>query len=222
MWVGVGMLIVGTFLAQLLRDAHVARWAVSMLDSDQKVNAPSAAKIVLFLASTVLLAFVAAASTDRWYRRRWLGIAAVFAFLSFDEMMYVHQRISHSLHEALHTEGALEFAWVLIYLPLVAVLAVVYLPFWWKLPQPLRRSTLIAALCLAGGSGGLELVKSSLHEDRWTLQFGLLAAVSDSLELIGLGLLVTALLLHLSGTAPKFEIEFEARNRPRVPPPSGR
>ena len=73
MWVGVGVLIVGTFFAQLLRDAHVARWAVSMLDSDQKVNAPSAAKIVLFLASTVLFAFVAAASTDRWYRRRWIG-----------------------------------------------------------------------------------------------------------------------------------------------------
>ena len=96
---------------------------------------------MLFLASTVLLAFVAAASTDRWCRRRWLGIAAIFAFLSFDEMMYVHQRISHSLHEALDTEGALEFAWVLIYLPLVAVCS--------------QSSTYPSGGALGGGCGGL-------------------------------------------------------------------
>lgn len=209
-WTGGASLIIGTFGAQLLHDSHVAHWAVPMLDSDQKVNAPSAGKIVLLLAATVLLALVAAASTDRWHRRRWLGMAAVFAFLSFDEMAYLHQRISDALHDTLDTQGALRFAWVLLYLPLVAVLAIVYLPFWWKLPSRLRWTMLVAALCFAGGSGGLELAKSdSFREAHWTLQFGLLAALSDSLELIGLALLVVTLLRYLSQTAPELEVELD-------------
>ena len=60
----------------------------------------------------------------------------------------------------------------------------------------------MAAIAFAGGSGGIELVKSALFEDdHWKLSFGLAASVSDSLELLGLALLVTALLTTLSRSA---------------------
>ena len=45
----------------------------------------------------------------------------------------------------------------------------------------------------AGGSGGIEFFKADLFDGRhWKLSFGLAASASDSLELLGLAVLVTA------------------------------
>lgn len=194
-WVAVMLLIAATFAVQFIRNRSGRSTIVDLLDSDQKLNFPSAMKILLLLGATVLLALTARTVRDRWHRIRWLGMSAVFAMLTLDEMTYMHQRLSDALHDAFGTSGPLKFAWVLVYLPLLVVLAVVYLPFWRKLPNPLRTQLVFAALGFAGGSGGIEFVKSELFDDRhWKLSFGLVASVSDSLELLGLALLCTALL----------------------------
>ncbi len=194
-WVAVAILIVATFSVQFVRSQSGRSVIVDLFDANQKLNFPTAMKVVLLLGSTVLFVGVGLTVRDRWHRIRWFGIGAVFAFLSLDEMTYMHQRISDILHESLGTSGPLQFAWVLVYLPLLAVLTVVYLPFWRRLANPLRTQLLLAAIGFAGGSGGLEFFKAALFDDeRWKLSFGLVASTSDSLELLGLALLVSALL----------------------------
>ena len=214
-WVTVAFLILATFVVQLVRHRWGLSTPVILFDSDQKLNFPSAMKILLLLSATLLFAALALTVRDRWHRRRWFGISAVFALLSLDEMTYMHQRLSDALHDHLGTSGSLKFAWVLVYLPLLAALMVVYLPFWRKLSNPFRTQLLVAAIAFAGGSGGIEFVKAKLFDDdHWRLSFGMVASLSDSLELIGLALLVTALLTTLSRTTHAVTVGFNEGNRP--------
>lgn len=208
-WLAVAVLIVATFVVQFIRNQSGRSTVVNLLDSDQKLNFPSAMKILLLLSATVLFLVIAITVHDHWHRVRWYGMSAVFAVLTIDEMTYMHQRLSDALHDLLETGGILRFAWVLVYLPLVAVLMVVYLPFWRRLPNPLRTQLLVAALGFAGGSGGIEFVKSGLFDDRhWKLSFGLVASASDSLELIGLAVLVTALLATIGRATSSVTVNF--------------
>ena len=206
------VLIVATFAAQLFRAAVSANTIVNLFDSDQKLNFPSTAKLLLMLAATALFAAVGLATTVRHDRVRWLGMGVIFALVTLDEYTYMHQRISDAVHDVTGAHGALRFSWVLIYLPLVVVLAVVYLPFWRTLPSRLRHRLLAAALLFAGGSGGIELVKGALYdEEHWSLQYGLVASLSDSLELIGLAILVAILLEHLATETTGVELRLRPR-----------
>jgi hypothetical protein len=198
-WIVVAVLIAATFAVQLFREAVSANTVVNLFDSDQKLNFPTTAKLVLMLAATLLFALVALASTVHATRVRWFGMSVIFGLVTLDEFTYMHQRLSDAMHDVAGTHGALRFAWVLVYLPLVVVLGVVYLPFWRKLDARFRYRLLAAALLFAGGSGGIELVKGAIYDDEhWSLSFGLIASLSDSLELIGLAILVTILLEHLA------------------------
>ena len=213
-WIAVGVLVLATFAAQLYRRAASANTVVNLFDSDQKLNFPSTAKLLLMLGATALFAGVGLAATTRHDRVRWLGMSAIFGLVTLDEFTYMHQRLSDAMHDAAGTHGALRFAWVLVYLPLLAILAVVYLPFWRNLPTRLRYGLLLAALLFAGGSAGIELVKGALYDDEhWSLSFGLVASFSDSLELIGLAILVAILLEHVSTLTRGFDLRLlpEAR-----------
>src|SRR4051812_25998601 len=207
-WIVVAVLIAATFAAQLFREAGSANTVVNLFDSDQKLNFPSTAKLLMMLGATGLFAVIGLATAERHPRVRWLGMAVIFGLVTLDEFTYMHQRLSDAMHDVAGTHGALRFAWVLVYLPLVVVLAIVYFPFWRKLDARLRHRLLAAALLFAGGSGGIELVKGAIYDDgRWSLSFGLVASLSDSLELIGLAILVTILLEHLATLTRTVDIQ---------------
>jgi hypothetical protein len=198
-WILVVVLIVATFAAQLFREAVSANTVVNLLDSDQKLNFPTTLKLLLMLTSTGLFALVGLATAERRARVRWLGMAVIFGLVTLDEFTYMHQRLSDAIHDAVGTGGVLRFAWIVVYLPLLVVVAIVYLPFWRNLARRLRYQLLAAAILFAGGSAGVELAKGALYDDdQWSLTFGLVASVSDSLELIGLALLVAALLEYVT------------------------
>ena len=70
-------------------------------------------------------------------------------------------------------------------------------------------------MLFAGGSGGIELIKGAIYnDDRWSVSYGLVASLSDSLELIGLAILVTILLEHLATLTRTIEIRFEPSRSP--------
>jgi hypothetical protein len=210
-WIVVVALIVATFAAQLFRAAVSSNTVVNLFDSDQKLNFPSTAKLLLMLSATTLFALIGLASTVRRARVRWLGMSGIFALVTLDEFTYMHQRLSDAMHDAAGTHGALRFAWVLVYLPIVVVIAVVYLPFWRGLPNRLRNGLLAAAVLFAGGSAGIELVKGAIYDDdHWSLSFGLIASLSDSLELIGLTILVAILLEHLATMTAGIDVRLGA------------
>jgi hypothetical protein len=211
MWWLVAALIVGTFGAQLWhKAAGDENTVINLFDSDQKLNFPTGLKLALMLAATVLFLVVGLGAALRSDRVRWMGLGALFAFVTLDELTYMHQRLSDAFHDWFGASGALRFAWIVVYVPVLAVVAFVYFPWWRALPRHLRNGLLWAALLFAGGSAGIELAKGALYDEHdWGLKFGLVAALSDSLELLGLGILVAMLLREVASSPRTLTLDFD-------------
>jgi hypothetical protein len=203
-------LIVGTFAAQLMKANGVGLGIARFIDADVKVNLPTGFK-VFSLATAALLAWAigrTAHAADDGGARRWTQMAAVLAFLTVDEMAYVHQSLAAWTGER---SGILHYSWVIVYLPAAMVIGVLFLPFVASLRRDLRTNLVLAGLLFGGGSGGVELVKAKMVHGAGeeSLAFYLTTAVSDSLEMIGLAVLVVALLGELRRRAGSVELRFE-------------
>lgn len=211
MWWLVAFLIVATFAAQAAhRLSGDDSTAVNLFDSDQKLNFPTTMKLALMLGVTLLFLVVALGTARRHDRIRWTGLGALFALVTLDELTYMHQRISDAFHNWFGASGVLRFAWIVVYVPALAVVAFVYFPWWRVLPHHLRNGLLWAALLFAGGSAGIELAKGALYDEHhWHLKFGLVAALSDSLELLGLGILVAMLLREVATSPRAVTVDFD-------------
>lgn len=199
--VTVAFLIVATYVAQLLKDHHHALTLAQLFDSDVKANFPTGFKIFALTASALTIWMVARharATHDRW-ARQWLFLAGVVGFLTIDETAWLHHAVSAFLDGHTGWSGALKFSWAVIYLGAAALAAAYLWPFFWALPRPAQIGFAAAGVLFGGGSGVLEMVKgvtiSNGHDD--SLRLMLVAATSDSLELIGLSILLMTALREL-------------------------
>jgi hypothetical protein len=205
--------IVLTFVAQFFKDAGRFGAVTRFFDSDQKLNFPSVIKELALVASALgvyAISRIARDEGDRW-AGRWRFLAVVVALLALDEMTFAHQTLGQVLQRRLEFDGALHFAWVVVYLPLALAVVVALVPFWWNLARPLRWSFAWAAVLFGGGAGLVTLVKGWIESDSGqdSLAFFLTAAASDSLELIGLAVLVLAVFNELAWRAGQITIALD-------------
>lgn len=126
-------------------------------------------------------------------RVRWKVLAVVFAFLAFDENLRIHETIADT---SSFNFGAAGLA---IYLPVLVVLALWWLPLLRRLDGRLRRLLLAAAVLYVGGAGGVEAA-SQLYAGiagKATPLYVVLATLEETLEMASVAALVYALLDHL-------------------------
>jgi hypothetical protein len=208
--VTVAALVVLTFIAQFLKDAGWLSSVSRFFDSDVKLNFPSVFKDFAMVVSALgvwAIARVARDEGDPW-AVHWRVLAVVIGLLALDEMTFAHQSIGETLSNHFDFTGPLHFAWVVLYLPLALAVFLILARFWWNLPPALRWSFACAGVLFAGGSGGLELIKGSIAsaEGQQTLRFYLAAAASDSLEMIGLAILLLTVLRELGRRAGQVSV----------------
>jgi hypothetical protein len=202
--------IVLTFAAQFMKDAGLLGSVTRFFDSDTKLNFPSVIKELALVASALglyAISRVARDEGDRW-AGRWRVLTLVVSLLALDEMMLGHQSLSDVLKRRFDFDGPLHFAWVVVYLPLAVAVFVMLARFWWSLPRRLRWSFAWAGVLFGGGSGLVALLKGVIASDsgQQSLAFYLAAAVSDSLELVGLAILVLAVFEELARRAGKITV----------------
>ena len=106
--------------------------ALRLFDVNKEANLPAwFSSSVLLVSSLVLWATAREKSAvhDR-YARHWWVLAAVFRYLSLDELISLHEATSGMIREALDVsdEGALSQAWILHAAPLVGAAVRVGLP----------------------------------------------------------------------------------------------
>lgn len=123
-------------------------------------------------------------------RRGWAGLAAIFALLSLDEAIELHESLGGA---ELH--GPLYFSWVVPGALLTGMFGLAYLRFWLRLPSATRRAFAIAFAIYVGAALGMELPLGA-----WTEQHGddnfvyaLLDFGEESLELVGLTYFLAAI-----------------------------
>lgn len=179
---------------------HFARGLVRrdflvLLSLSYEGNLPTWASAALLAIAGLLLAVIAAGSPVD--RPRWWLLAAGFFYISFDEVVGVHEAVDAMFE---NTGGVFYYGWVIPAAALVAVLAAFYVPFLRRLPGASRRRFVVAGAIYVTGALLLELPLGLWTEhagpDNWV--YALIDLVEESLELIGVTAFILALVDHLA------------------------
>lgn len=192
---------------------HEIRGVGYLFSFDEKTNFPTAFKLFGLLFSAVLLWLISSskkAAADR-YVMHWRILSLIFVYLTLDEEARLHQMLGRVVRSLVHVEGILYHGWVIIYLPLVLVFAIVYLKFFFHLQGSTRLRFFLAGVCYAGGSGGVELVKGHFEANYGgseNLGFSIIANTSDTLECVGLLIFVNVLLSYLANCVGEARLKF--------------
>lgn len=183
-----------------------------LFDLDREGNVPAWFSSVTLCLPAVLLAIIGWAERRRRapYAWHWLFLAVVFAGLSLDEAVGLHELSITPLRAALHTGGVLHFAWVIPGAGFVAIVGITYFRFVLALPPPSRRGMLIAALLYLGGALGLELVGAALTAAGRSDSVGYSLAVlaEETLEMTGVVVFIRVLAAHIARELPEVQIRF--------------
>jgi hypothetical protein len=151
----------------------------------------------------------------------WLGLAASFLFLSFDELFMMHERLVIPVRAAVHATGLLYFAWVIPYGIGVSVLALVYLHFLLRLPASVRHLTVGAGVIYVTGALGFELLAGAYFEEHRTkdLVFAMLATCEETLEMGGALLFLYALMTYIDAELGNLYFRVASSPEPSLPLP---
>ncbi len=190
--------LAGLFSKYALGHGHVFG-LVPMFDLDEEGNIPTLYSSTLLLLSSVILAAFARAKRSRADRFAlyWTGLSAIFLFLAVDEAASIHEVLIR-LREAFETRGVLHFPWLIVYIPLVLLVAAVYLRFLAALPRRTAGLFLLAGALYVGGAAGVEMiggVQASLYGEE-NLAYSLITTMEELLELSGLLVFIYALLSY--------------------------
>ena len=185
---------------------------VHMFDLDMERNIPTFFSSILLLFSGFLfyvLSFLSKVSKDPMPTHRyWFGLSLVFTFLAIDENAKIHEQIGDFTKQFIDVGGYLYYPWVISYVMLTLILAIVYFKFFLSMPKKLFLAFMLAAFIFLSGAIGFELIganESSIHGTS-TIRYSILYTIEESLEMFGviylihilLGILETYPTLHLN------------------------
>jgi hypothetical protein len=203
---------------KVLAGAGSINWLVELFRLNQEQNIPSFLAGLLWLTSAVLFGWVwrvQAAVGDR--RVSWLLLSLLFLFFAYDELFEVHELLIVPMRERFGLSGLLHFAWIPVYLLLVAGVAWVFWPAWRDLERRLKMWFAAAAATFLSGAVFFEMLGGARYTGaEGDVVYGMLYTIEESLELAGLIMLVYALLSLAEGSSLQVHDPMASSNRTRV------
>lgn len=153
------------------------------------------------------------------YAWHWWGLSAGLLMMSLDEAAQVHEGIvGFTLVSYFgRGEGIFYYRWYLVYIPIIVVLACLYLPFIKRLPLRYSSRFMLSALVFLSGAIGVEIMESYLSYSGITTAISIL--VEETLEMTSIVILIQSLLLYLADSNYTLKLNFDrqdialARNR---------
>ena len=171
-------------------------YGASFLYLDHENNLPTwFANLLLILAAGLLMVIGRVERT--W---PWVVLGFLFLFLALDEIVSLHERLNRPLRQVMNASDSLQALWVLPALLFVGGLTALCWRFFRRLPSRTRKLFTLAALLFIGGALGAELISGTLAsvDTPWTLGYGLVSVIEESLELCGVSVFIYALLQYLA------------------------
>jgi hypothetical protein len=196
--VGLGVELWHGFAPSTVSDALLPRFSLSF-----EGNVPTWLSSALLLACALLSADIASAPTMN-RTRTWWGAAAAFTWASLDETAEIHE----NLGGVFRTGGVLYFDWVVPASLALLALAFVFWPWFRALPSATRRRLAVAWCVYFTGALLMELPLGWWTERAGadSLGYALLDWVEETLEFVGIVMMLLALLAHReAGAAPASE-----------------
>lgn len=186
--------------------------AIDIFSVNRELTIPTWFSATLLLIATVLFALIAAAkrtSQDR-YTLYWIGLAAIFLYLTIDEGAAIHEIVADITQASLNPTGFLTFGWQIIAAPLVLIFGLLYLRFLFHLPPRIRNLFILAGILYVGGA----LVVEAVSANQWylgggvTLQYLAIGTVEEFCEMLGVVVLIYALLSY--AVAMRYDFVFRS------------
>jgi hypothetical protein len=174
-------------------------------------NLPTLFSSAILALCGLLAAVVAAAGKDEGKARylQWMGVAGVFVFLAIDESALLHERATHAVRHFVELErmGLSHAAWTIPYMAAALLILAVYWRFFWRLPRATRRQFGSGIALYLIGAVGMEFISCIwLDTTERNAVYYLLGTVEESLEMIGIIVIIAALVSYLEKQYPDFSL----------------
>jgi hypothetical protein len=185
---------------------------VRVFHVDYEPSVPAVFSVIMLLLSAVLFWVIASAERHRGRRSiGWYGLAALFAYLAFDEGAELHDLATRPLRALFDLGGIFHFAWVLPALVAVVLIGLIYARFIAALPAQTRRWVIIAASMYVAGALGVEMVGGAYLDaiGERNFRYELIVTVEEGLEMLAVALLLRTLLIHASLHVGALRAEFD-------------
>ena len=176
------------------------------VDLDIEKNIPSFySGFALFFSSLLFFCLSSLEKKQGRKSRYWLGLAAVFLFLSLDETFVLHERLGDYTEKYIKSTGILEasgllyFPWIIPYSILMTILGLLYFHFIFRLPRKTTVLLILSAIIFLTGAAGFDMLggrEAELH-GYYTITYTVLYTIEEFLEMIGVVLLVYTLLDYI-------------------------
>jgi hypothetical protein len=180
---------------------------------DLEMTVPTYFNALILLFSGVLLTIIALLKrkTRDPNTIHWFILAFLFWFMAMDETISLHEFLIKPLRDAFNTSGFLYFAWVIVAIPLLIMLALTYRKFIQALPKWARILILLAGTIYVASALGIEMV-GGWYFERFggnQIPYIVLTTIEETLEMAGILIFIYALLRYLSEYFP--EVQFSVR-----------
>ena len=174
---------------------------VRFVDVSREANITSWFSSVLLLIGALLILLIARLKNleKDTFARHWAFMAYVFFFLSLDEAARIHEATIEPLRTFLNTSGIFYYAWVIIAIPVLLILAIFYAKFVFSLPGKTRNQFIFAAVLFLSGALGLEMLGGFWFdvEVNGLYLSSILITFEELLENLGVVVFISALLTYI-------------------------
>ncbi|NUM55985.1 MAG: hypothetical protein HUU46_20280 [Candidatus Hydrogenedentes bacterium] len=188
---------------------------VPLFNMEEETNIPSLWSTCLWLGAGALAGLIAYSARRGAGRDwpHWTGLAGIFCAFGMDETIQFHERMGGVVVNLLRMEGMratgfLYYVWIIPALIFAIVVFFVYLRFLMRLPHTVMALMVLGGAVFIAGSVGFELLEGPIDESGGYMNARYTAYVTfeESLEMIGVSILIFALLRYLADRTPPFEI----------------
>jgi hypothetical protein len=200
---------IGIVWAQFYGDVPIKSSIANMFNLDMESNLPTFFSSAILMLSALLFYLLSKTSSEieMEHRSYWLGLSFVFFFLSIDESAKIHEAVGDLIDSFVHSSGYLDYPWLIPYAILVLVLILFYIRFFWHMERKVFREFAAAAVIYLSGAIGFELLgaKEASSNGTDTLSYAVCSTLEESMEMIGVIILIHILLKLLEGKSFTFD-----------------
>ncbi|MBU3822775.1 hypothetical protein KO566_11945 [Flavobacteriaceae bacterium XHP0103] len=170
-----------------------------LFDFNDEKNIPTMFSSFILFFSAMLLGLLGIKDKNVKYSP-WFGLAAIFTFLSIDEMIGLHEHLVSVVKMVIPTSGIFYYAWIIPYGIALIILFAVYYRFLFKLPRKILYLFILSGIIFVFGAIVIESFEGwedELHGQR-TLRYCLMYTFEETLEMLGVSLFIYSILSYSS------------------------
>ncbi|MGB3468287.1 MAG: hypothetical protein WBA74_23580 [Cyclobacteriaceae bacterium] len=194
------LVLLGLNVLGILFQYYFEIGSIELIDFNKEHNLPTFySSLALLIASILLFAVAMMKRARKTSYILWLGLCSIFLFLSFDEIMTIHERLVLPTRKYLGATGFLYYTWVIPYGVILTVFLVTYTKFLIGLPRKTIKLFILSGSIFVIGAIGIEMI-GGRHEDLYGIenaQYAIYYTIEEFLEMGGIALFIYAILSYM-------------------------